>query len=838
MKLTGRDIRALVAVVLLPILATALTLWSLPDRPNNFNKIPAAIVNLDEGAKMVVDGEEVMVPIGRELAGGLMYPEEPVDLNLDWQLVTEETARSGLESGQYQAVITIPKNFSKNVTSIGTTAATPALITVTSNDASSELMGRISAQIAAVAATTMGHTLTETMLDEIFLGFGDMKDQLGQAADGAKQLDDGVNKLGEGAGQLSSGARELADGTAQLAAGLNQLYGGANELAGGVSELRAGVGQLADGADQLASGTKQLRDGFVGTSATPGLKSGIDQLERSVNEPGGLAEGTRQLADGSKELSEGIDQLVDGLNQVLEPLARIEESIPDGAFDNLPSSAEITAEVEKIRNVIKDSQNLLDYVRGLVYGTDQNIGALPRLKQLAAQCDATQPPQYCAALTQTVSDLEQALANIPQNDPNLDEALAQLNELLTQSGINELVDQIVQVSARIEELVKQLQDARGFAGISTDLERLREGSSQLAAGIAQLRDGVNGTPSSLGMSQALSQLSTGAAKLQAGLDGTPGQLGLVDGARQLAAGLRLLNPGLIQLEDGTWQLAQGAGQSSSGASQLAGGTDQLAGGTSELYAGIGQLIEGTSRFATELEGGVDQVPSYTDAERTRIVNVGAIPIRSENAALYKTSEANTLFPWAAAIVLWLGAFATYLAMPGLRRRELASSLAPVRVAWNSLRPALVFALVQVVGVAIIAGLFGVSPKNIALTSIMMVAGVVSFTAINQALLAVFGARVGRILALLFLVVQVVSLGGLIPIQTAPSAFQMISGLLPLSALMNGLTHTVVGGNLTSIVATAIPLLLWGLVSFLFSAIAARKARRLDVAQLRRQYAEA
>ena len=56
MKLTGRDIRALVAVVLLPILATALTLWSLPDRPNTFNKIPAAIVNLDEGAKMVVDG--------------------------------------------------------------------------------------------------------------------------------------------------------------------------------------------------------------------------------------------------------------------------------------------------------------------------------------------------------------------------------------------------------------------------------------------------------------------------------------------------------------------------------------------------------------------------------------------------------------------------------------------------------------------------------------------------------------------------------------------------------------------------------------------------------------
>ncbi|MDO5034065.1 MAG: YhgE/Pip domain-containing protein [Actinomycetaceae bacterium] len=837
MKLRPRDWRAIVAVLLLPILATALTLWSVTDRPQNFDRIPAAIVNLDEGTTMVIDGKEVQVPLGRELSAGLMYPEEKIDLNLDWQIVKEETAREGLERGDFEAVITIPRTFSKNVASMGTVEATPALITVTSNNASSELMGLISAQIASVAANKMGHMLTEQMLDGIFLGFNDMKDQLGQAADGAQQLDDGAKQLGAGVAQLSDGAWELADGTSQLADGISQLAGGTGELAGGVSELRGGLGQIADGADALADGTKQLRDGFVGTPSQLGMKQGIDQMNEGVNGPGGLAEGTVQLADGAGELSDGIAQLVDGLQQILGPLAKIEAAIPEGTFDDLPSSAEINAEIQRIREILANSENLLTYVRGLIYGTDTQVGALPQLKDAVAQCPTESTPQYCAALSAAVTELEAALAQLPQSDEQLDEALNQLNQMLAQSGVNQFVDQITALVEKIESLVKQLEDAGGFTGISADLERLKDGAAQLADGVAQLRDGVNGTPGQMGLAPGLAQLADGAAQLQAGLDGTPSQPGLVSGARQLADGLRQVVPGLVQLEDGTWQLADGANQSADGAYQLAGGMGQFAGGTEELYAGVGQLIEGTTRFATELTDGAEQVPTYTDAERTRIVKMGAIPVLSEDAALYETdSRANSIFPWAAAIVLWLGAFATYLAMPGLRRKELASSLKPALVAWNSFKWAAVLGLIQAIGVGIIATLLGVSPKNPLMTTVMMIVGVLSFAAINQALLAVTGARVGRILALLFLVVQVVSLGNLIPIETAPGAFQMISDLLPLSSLTEGLTHTVIGGNLTSTFAALLPLVLWGLISFGLSTVAAGKARRLSLSEVRMRYA--
>lgn len=837
MKMTLRDWRAIVAVMLLPVLAAALTLWSISDRTRNFDKVAAAIVNLDEGTTMVIDGVEQQVPIGRELVGGLMYPEEEFDVNLDWQIVSEETAREGLEDGDFEAILTIPKSFSENVASMGTVDATPALITVTSNDASSELMGIISAQIAAVAADSMGSMLTKQMLDGIFLGFNDMKDQLSQAADGAKQLDDGAQQMGDGVRQLSDGAHQLADGTGELADGLALLASGTNQLDAGVGQLYGGFAMMGSGADFLADGLQRFRDGFVGTEGQPGFKEGIDEIDEGVNGPGGLAEGTVQLADGTAQLAEGINQLVDGLQLVLEPLAKIEDQLPDDLLDDLPNSDELTAEIERIRETLETSEALLASVKEMIYGSDRYDGALPRLQQSVAECPVEETPQYCAGLAQAVADLEVAVSRIPDSDPALDAALDELNQLISDLGIDDFVDRVLIFQAEVENLISMLEEAGGSEGISGELEMLRAGVAQLNEGAEQLRDGVNGTPGNPGLADGLKMLSEGAAQLQAGLDGTKSQMGLVGGARQLADGINSAMPEIQKLVDGVSELADGTNQIASGAGALSDGSYQLAGGIDELYAGVQELIDGTSLFASELKSGADQVPTYTDAERTRIVEMGAIPVLSESAAMYKAdSGANATFPWAAGIVLWLGAFGTYLAMPGLRKRELASSAKPSRIAWNSYKWAALIGLLQAIGVGVVATAIGVRPNDLFTTSLLMIIAALSFAAINQALLAVAGARVGRVLALLFLVVQVVSLGGIIPIETAPPAFQALSDFLPLSYVTGGLMHTVVGGKLTSFLASALPLVLWGLVSFLFTLLAAGKARQMDLAQIRMRYA--
>lgn len=837
MKMTLRDWRALVTVLLLPLLATALTLWSLANRAENFDQVPAALVNLDKGATMEVDGKEQFVPLGRELASGLMYPTEDVDTNLNWQLVTEDTAKEGLRRGDFQAIVTIPEKFSENLTTIGQKTATPALITVTSNDASSELVGIISKQIARVAASSMGSVMTEKMLDQIYLGFNEMADQLAEAADGAAQLDSGARQLGDGLAQLEHASNLLAGGTRELSHGLNQLAGGAHQLSSGSYQLRDGLSQLATGADQLSSGIRQFRDGFVGTSDSPGLKDGIDQLHHAINDPGGLADGSQQLASGAGELKDGIDQLTLGLQQITGPLAELEKLIPPDFGDDIPRASEVEATVERLRKTLENSRNLLAYIKEQIHGSDNTQGIIPRLRQAVSECPLDERPEYCRQLQLAVADLETVVSYIPSSDPDLDATLADFNGLMEALGVHQIVDDIITLQKKLEALIQQLEDSGGFAGIDADLTRLREGTAQLSDGTQKLADGIAGTADTPGLAQGVAQLAEATELLRQGLDGSSTQGGLVSGADQLANGLHQVLPGARQLADGASQLAHGADQSADGSRQLADGSRQLAGGMGQASDGATELISGTTRFATELKNGAEQVPTYTDAERTRIIKMAAVPIHSGSSILNEArSGANVMFPWAAGFILWIGAFATYLAMPGLRRRELASNHKPIHVAWNSFKSAALIAIAQTIGVALVATLLGVRPQDLTTTTVLLIIGALSFTAINQAMLAVAGARLGRILALLFLVVQMVSLGGIVPIETAPEAFRALNAVLPLSVLTNGLTHTVMGGQLTTFLASMVPLIIWGLASFGLTTMAANKARQIDTATLRRKYA--
>ena len=79
---------------------------------DRLDRVQAAIVNNDEGVTL----NKQFVPLGRQLAGGLVKGEDGVD-NFDWVLTDDADAKSGLAPGTYAAVVTIPKDFSKQATS-------------------------------------------------------------------------------------------------------------------------------------------------------------------------------------------------------------------------------------------------------------------------------------------------------------------------------------------------------------------------------------------------------------------------------------------------------------------------------------------------------------------------------------------------------------------------------------------------------------------------------------------------------------------------------------------------------------------------------------------------
>lgn len=305
----------ILGILLLPAAVGGILVAALQDPTERLDSMTAAIVNLDEPVE--IDGQ--LTPLGRQLASGLVEGSDELDSNLTWVISNEDDAAEGLADGSYQAVITIPEDFSAAATSAGEAVADgggdaeQATITVTTPDDGLVADDLITSQIANVAASSMGTLLSEATTENILVGFTTIGDQIGDAADGAATLATGARDaatgaaaIPDGATQLASGADELGTGASSLASGLDTLASKTREAAGGAAALGQG---LTDGAVALE------RDGIVPTQLTDGaasVASGIKQYADACD-PATFGEeyctGLRSLADGAAGTEMGIKQV-------------------------------------------------------------------------------------------------------------------------------------------------------------------------------------------------------------------------------------------------------------------------------------------------------------------------------------------------------------------------------------------------------------------------------------------------------------------------------------------------------------------------------------------------
>ena len=287
--------RVLVGTLLLPVVFGSLVLWSLGDRAERTDQVPAAVVNLDKPVTQGSGKDEQVIAAGRLLAAGLTSPATGTRSNLGWQLTNEEDAQQGLRDGDYYAVITIPEDFSKTLSSVTGDTPRPAELSVQGNDSSSALVAEASRQVADVAAARLGQRVTRTYLEGVFSRTDDLRLQLGKASDAADRVADGAGQVAAGARRVDGGASELAGGLGTLSDGADRLGGGAGELADGAARLARGTDRLAAGAARLDRGTRRLADG-LGL-----LDRRTDPLPRRSDR---LADGAAQVADGTAAYAE------------------------------------------------------------------------------------------------------------------------------------------------------------------------------------------------------------------------------------------------------------------------------------------------------------------------------------------------------------------------------------------------------------------------------------------------------------------------------------------------------------------------------------------------------
>ncbi|WP_431074178.1 YhgE/Pip family protein [Microbacterium phyllosphaerae] len=352
----------ILGILLLPAAVGGILVAALQNPTERLDSMTAAIVNLDEPVE--IDGQ--LTPLGRQLASGLVEGSDELDSNLTWVISNEDDAAEGLADGSYQAVITIPEEFSAAATSAGQSIsdgggeAEQATIQVTTPDDGLVADDLITSQIANVAASSMGTLLSEATTENILVGFTTIGDQIGDAADGAVQLATGARDaatgaaaIPDGATQLASGAAELGTGASSLASGLDTLASKTREAAGGATTLgqgltagaatlqgqAAGAQQVATGSAGVAAGLTKLSSECVASGAAQTycdeiatLSAGAAKTDAGVQQlaalPSTIATQMGQAGAGATTLADGLNQLA---SQGLDESAAGARALSSGA---------------------------------------------------------------------------------------------------------------------------------------------------------------------------------------------------------------------------------------------------------------------------------------------------------------------------------------------------------------------------------------------------------------------------------------------------------------------------------------------------------------------------
>lgn len=609
----------LVFIIAIPAIYTTLFLGSMWDPYGKLDNLPVAVVNLDEP----VEYEGETLNVGQKLVDKLKD-----DGSLCFNFTDADQAERGLKNGTYYMVITVPKNFSENATTLMDTVPKKMELDYKTNPGTNYIAMKMSETALEKIKTSVAQEVTKTYAETIFDKIGEAGDGMKDAADGAGEIYDGTEKLADGNKTISDNLKTLSegtltfkDGTSELKVGLssyldgvNQLSDGSTTLANGATSLLTGALKLNDGANSLSDGTKTL------TSGTATLESGAKTLESGLKT---YTDGVKQANDGAAALNSNSSALTAGAQQ----LTAGNEQLSSG-------SAQILGGLNQMSSTVKSGLPSEDKITELSGGLDTYSAAIGKMNE-ELQNTSLPSEEELANLNAVKTDLTNSLTNAGDNAKSLYVLAAQLQasgDLQTAAQVKEIADSLA------ANVTTAANDATAIGAVFEQVTPSLSKVTELKSGVAQLNENkelvlggaktaVNGMYSGLAnVSYALdTQIIPGMSTLDGGISQVS------DGAKSLSSGLTAYTSGVAQVGSGLTQLNDNSAQLNSGATQLSSGASQLASGAKTLDSGADELKSGTKTLA-------DGTKTLDDGTKT--LTNGFATLTANNSKL--TSGANQL----------------------------------------------------------------------------------------------------------------------------------------------------------------------------------------------------
>jgi putative membrane protein len=270
-----------------------------------------------------------------------------------------------------------------------------------------------------------------------------------------------------------------------------------------------------------------------------------------------------------------------------------------------------------------------------------------------------------------------------------------------------------------------------------------------------------------------------------------------------------------------------------GAKQVASGNAQLASGIAKLDDGAQQLKAGSAELATKLADGAKQVPNWTTRQKDAIADTIGGPVRLETSHENAAPNFGTgMAPFFLTLALFFGALVLWMVLRPLQSRAIAAEVLAIRVTLASYLPAAVIAMFQaVILYCVVRFALGMHVVHPASMLAFMVVISSAFVAATQAINALVGPAVGRVLIMALLMLQLVSAGGMYPVETTSKPFQILHRFDPMTYGVNGLRQLILGGIDARLWQAIIVLIGICAVGLLISCLSARRDRLWNLERL-------
>lgn len=432
------------------------------------SQIKIGVINNDKGTEF--NGK--LINIGDQVVDQL----KENDL-MGWQFVDEAEGEKALEEGTFYATITIPDNFSQDITSLVTSDVKKGQMIYRVNEKINAIAPKLTSKGATGVQENINQTIVETVSGILFeagkgLGLEIQETVLPQLSHVYDQLEELISKFGD----MNSLVQTAHNGGIQLKDLIASIQTDLPLIETTITSAKTTITSL----ESFMDTSKSALSDFM-----PTLKNDLlliqtiaDELNTYMSQ---IEEAILSGSDKAPELIENLITKVESTQSLVQSFVKVLESFnkfPAGRFDELISQLQgVNGELDKAKDFL---QQLHDTT---VNGGEPNLTVLNNIKTLLSSVSSTASAIYnrfdsaiVPSLNNVIDQAYSTATNVLQVLKEAEAKLPDVASLLNTAyeGADKGIDAIEYINSKLPEAENKVREVTAKLGDINESQSLQE----------------------------------------------------------------------------------------------------------------------------------------------------------------------------------------------------------------------------------------------------------------------------------------------------------------------------------------------------------------------------